>query len=206
MPSPLDLLMATGPAGTLAGIRRITAPDNSPLLTLVKAHLRISSTAEDALLQVYIDAAVEYIEAQASISLFNQKWQIALNSFPGKDYIQLIRGPVASIASFTIYDTANVPDATFSLYYLDKNDRRLVLNFGDSWPSTTLRSLSAVEVEYNTGYGTTTASLPPSIVSALLALVAFWYCNREAVNIGNIVSTLPYSVNAAIDNFKRRLL
>ena len=36
-------------------------------------------------------------------------------------------------------------------------------------------------------------------------LIGHWYANREAVNVGNIVSELPFAVETLLDLFPRKL-
>jgi len=179
MGSPLEQLKQPSPkAGRFAGLEQSTAPDNSVLLTTVKSHLRITSSAEDTLLQLYIDGAVRTVEQLARRSLLDQSWTLTLDSFPATDYIDLYMGPLVSITSLTTYDDNNDPSTAFSDYALDTAGERLLLDDGATWP-TDLRSRASVKLEYATGYGATVADLPGTLLRAVLMMAGDFYANRD---------------------------
>lgn len=192
-------MMYTLRNGKVAGLDRTTAPDNSPLLVTVKAHLRVDYADDDTLIQGYIDAAVNYIEQISRLSLFTQAWTITMDAFPADDAIRLPNGPVTAITTFTTYDEANTPDATFAGYWLDASGGRLVLTDGYAWP-TDLRQKSVVAVEYVTGYGALEADIPANIKQAVLMLCGHWYENRETVVVGTISSEIGFSVQALVNS------
>lgn len=178
MPSPLDLLMRAQVLGRVSGLRRTTAPDNSPLLTTVKSHLKISGTAEDTILQIYINAAVTYVEKMSRRSLFDQTWALTLDTFPNDDKFELYNGPVKSVTTFTTYADDGTPTTTFTGYTLDISGERLFLNEGATWPSN-VRDVSAVSIAYVTGHGTTVTALPHTLLQAVLKLTGDFYANRD---------------------------
>jgi uncharacterized phiE125 gp8 family phage protein len=85
-----------------------------------------------------------------------------------------------------------------STYYLNNRDRvnQLELVDGYSWPTTFFRS-NAITVRYVAGV-TAMNDVPEPIRHAILMLAAFWHENRETVNIGNITSALPFTVDALL--------
>jgi uncharacterized phiE125 gp8 family phage protein len=166
-------------AGRLVGITLSTPPSNVPLLATAKDHVAVETSASDALLQRYVDAAVRYVELASRTSLFDQSRTLVLDSFPDEDFIKLYSSPLKSVTSFTVYDTLDVADATFNKYTVDVVGTRLLLNYGYYWP-TYLRSNSAVKIVYVSGYGTTVAALPPNLVQAVMLLVGSWFANRES--------------------------
>ena len=179
MGSPLEQLKHPSPkAGRFAGLEQTTAPDNSVLLATVKSHLRITSSAEDTLIQLYIDGAVRAVEQLARRSLLNQSWTLTLDSFPAMDYIELYMPPLVSITALTTYDDNNTPSTAFSSYTLDTAGERLLLDDGATWP-TDLRAHASVKVEYATGYGTAATDLPGTLLRAVLLLVGDFYANRD---------------------------
>ncbi len=55
------------------------------------------------------------------------------------------------------------------------------------------------------GTGTSFAGELPEIYrQAMEMVIGFWYENRSAVNIGNIVNRLPYSLEDLVPNYRRR--
>lgn len=166
-------------AGRLVGITLSTPPVNTPLLATAKEHVAVETSASDALLQRFVDAAVRYVELASRTSLFDQSRTLVLDSFPDQDFIQLYSSPVKTVTSFTTYNELDVADATFNKFTVDVVGSRLLLNYGYYWP-TYLRSNSAVKIIYVSGYGTTVAALPPNLVQAVMLLVATWFANRES--------------------------
>lgn len=164
----------------IVAIKQTTPPNNTPLLETAKTHLKLPGASEASLLELelYVNAAVAYVELVGRRSLFNQAWTVTLDTLPGGDFIHLFNGPVQSITSFTTYDEDNTADATFAGYFADTAADRLCLNDGESWP-TDLRSRVAAVIVYATGHGTSVASLPPALVQAVLLLVAHWHANRD---------------------------
>lgn len=178
MTSPLDLLMEPYRPERFAGLRRTAEPDNSGFLTTVKSHLKISGTAEDTLLQIYINGAVRYIEQVSRKSLLNQTWTLTLDTVPAYDKLTLYMGPVQAVTSFTTYDLDNNADATFSDYVVDTAGDRLLLNSGFAWP-VDLRRGAAIVIVYTTGYGSAITSIPATMLQAVLMLVGYFHVNRD---------------------------
>jgi len=64
--------------------RCVVPPATEPLsLDEVKEHLRVDSSAEDALLQMYIEAAREVCEHNTARALVTQTWETTFDRFPG---------------------------------------------------------------------------------------------------------------------------
>ena len=64
--------------------RCVVPPATEPLsLEEVKEHLRIDSSAEDALLQMYIEAARKVCEHNTARALITQTWETTFDRFPG---------------------------------------------------------------------------------------------------------------------------
>lgn len=79
----------------------------------------------------------------------------------------------------------------------DSEPGRVVLKHGQSWPSTTLRTMNPVQVTYVAGYGLA-ASVPPHLVQLIKLLVSHWYENREPVVVGSITASIPLAVDSLI--------
>lgn len=166
-------------AGKAVGITLTTPPSNTPLLATAKEHLAVETSASDALIQRFVDAAVRYVEIASRTSLFDQSRTLVLDSPPDDDFIQLYSQPLKTITSFTTYNTLDVADTTFTQFTADVVGTRLLLNYGYYWP-TYLRDNSAVKIVYVSGHGATVAALPPNLVQAVMLLVGHWFANRES--------------------------
>src|SRR4030042_642327 len=65
--------------------------------------------------------------------------------------------------------TVETPATTFADFSLYIPGTRLLLNYGFQWP-VDLRVNSAVKIVYQTGHGLTAATLPPTLVQAVMLL------------------------------------
>lgn len=170
-------------------------------LDIVKAHLRIETSDDDALIETYIRAAAREFERQTSRGLYPAHYAWRLDSWP-KDGEELPFGPVRSVDRLTWIDSAGneqeVDGAEWS-YALSDRGARLCYETGFSAPRPG-RPLNGIAVWFSAGhdpagYQATESEarlqLPQTAVSALLLLVGHWYQNREAVNVGNLVTQLP---------------
>lgn len=150
-----------------------------------KAHLRIDSTDEDALITDLIVAATQAAEHMTGRALMAQTWEVNFNAFP--DAVELTRVPVQSIASVTYADSTGVQTVLDSaLYALDNKDdfgfSYVVPAYGGSWPDTR-DEINAVSVRYVAGYADA-ASIPAGIKQWILLQIGAMYASREAESIG----------------------
>jgi uncharacterized phiE125 gp8 family phage protein len=188
-------------------IRVKTAPTVEPVtLYEAKTHCRLDyeESEENSLIETLITAARQQVEALTNRALITQTLQLVLDAWPD-GAIELPRPPVVTVTSVTYADYLGVP-ATLSAatdYYLDdESEPALVaLRHGKSWPRIALRSSGAIVVEYTAGYGATAASVPRSIVQAMLLLIGYWYENREAMADSKFAVGLretPFAVSALL--------
>lgn len=166
----------------------ITQKAATPLITTdeAKTFLRVDSTDEDQLIELFVDACTRDIENYLRRSLITQTLKLTLDSFdryvgdeidvfgPGmhqaprsaifkQDFIYLARPPVATITSITTYDKDNNSSVfAASNYTLDGPNARVFLNDDSVWP-TDLRDKNAIEVIYTAGYGAAASDVPSPI-------------------------------------------
>lgn len=153
---------------------------------------------ENDLLNALITAARQDCEKFQNRAYITQTWELWLDAFPARGCIGLPLPPLASVTSIKYYDTDDT-EATFSSddYFVDTKSEpgRVCLNYGESWPSTTLRPANGVCVTFTCGYGDAGSDVPSNVKQAMLLLIAHWYENREAVITGTISSVLPVGVD-----------
>ncbi|MCK9569543.1 head-tail connector protein [Candidatus Pacearchaeota archaeon] len=90
-------------------------------------------------------------------------------------------------------------------YFVDSKSEpgRIVLAYGKSWPSTTLRPVNGICVTYVAGYGYSD-EVPQAVKQAMKLLIGHWYENREttiAMNVGAgeaDVKKIPYAVESLL--------
>lgn len=175
-------------------LKLITAPVIEPItLAEAKAHLRVTHSAEDTLIESLIKEARNYCENETGRALIAQTWEKTYDNFP--DAIELSKLPVASITTLK-YTDENAAEQTLSStsYVLDNasDDRSawVVPADGYAWPDT-YTGINGVRVRFVAGYADAD-SVPESLKRWMLLQIGNWYNNREAVTVGQM-SKLPYT-------------
>jgi uncharacterized phiE125 gp8 family phage protein len=192
----------------------VTAPAQEPIsLVEAKAHLRVDTADDDALIDGLIRAAREHVETYTHRAPITQTWDLKRNEFPCGDVIWIPKAPLVSVTSITYVDTAGDSQTWSSaLYTVDAPSGPMARQglvtpvYGESFPSTR-RQVNAVTVRFVAGYGSTTAAsllaVPASIKAAMKILIAHWYGpGRTSVNVGNIVTVIPSTVDALLWPYK----
>lgn len=153
----------------------LSPPAMEPIsLSDAKAHLRVTHTAEDALITALITAARARIEAELGLAMIATGLrQIDTTSSDG---VVLQRGPVTALTA------AARDDGAGGWTTLDIST--LTTAF-DGRPSTValkspLLAPVRLRLDYSAGFGATAADVPPSLLQAILALVADAYAARDA--------------------------
>lgn len=166
-----------------------------PLATL-RLHCRIDGTADDALLQLWRSAALQYVEHYTGRSVGVQTRELALDAFPCRA-LTIPRGPVSSVVSVK-YTDGDGDEETVDpgVYRLDlySDPQRLLPVYGQAWP-TARSEPGSVRVRYVAGSNTVAGAA----LHALLLLVSHADKNRESVITGTIASELPLGVRALLD-------
>jgi len=177
-----------------------TPPASEPVtLTEAKLHCRVEVNTDDTLITALITAAREYCEGFQRRAYITQTWELWLDRWPRKGYIMIPRPPLISVDSIYYYDVDDV-DVEFTDYFWDtKNEPGwVILTYGSSWPTETLRPANGLCITFKAGYGNA-AAVPQKIKQAILLLVGHWYENREAVAItGAVPKDIPKSVDALL--------
>jgi uncharacterized phiE125 gp8 family phage protein len=154
-----------------------TPPAIEPItLAAAKAHLKIDTADDDALIAALIPAARARAEWHTGRALVTQGWILWLDTWP--EVISIPLPPLQAVASVTIYtrdDSTHVQDP--ATYIVDLAAGRLALK-PSSPPPSNLRRLNAVAVAFTAGHGDTAEDVPAPLRAAILELVAFLYENR----------------------------
>jgi uncharacterized phiE125 gp8 family phage protein len=140
-------------------------------------------STEDTIITAYIKAARKYCEGFQNRAYITQTWEYWLDAWPDEDYIEIPLPPLSSVTSILYYDTddtENTLDADEYTVDTDSEPGRVFLNYGESWPSETLRPHQGICITFVCGYGATAASVPELVTLAMLLLIGDYYENREA--------------------------
>ncbi|HEY8593306.1 MAG TPA: head-tail connector protein [Sphingomicrobium sp.] len=167
-------------------------------LAQAKAWLRVESEDEDALISGLVRAAVRHIERATGKKLVQRIVSQVAAGFPSRG-LRLWYGPAAEMLSVDYDDGAGAAQVLTDFRLVEGAGAQLLPAYNSAWPSAAAGA-GSVRLQYVAGYDPT--ELPPELTQAALMLVAHWYMNREAVNVGNITTELPLGVEALIEPFR----
>ena len=181
-------------------LQLVTPPALEPVtLADAKAHLKVDTSDDDALITRFIAAARARAEWHTGRALITQSWRLWLDQWPCDGVIEFPLPPLQSVASVIVYaldDTATVLDP--ATYQIDSasSPARLTLKATVS-PPTNLRAINSVAVEFTAGYGDTASDVPSGLCAEILELIAFLYENR-----GEAPAELPSDVLALLASYR----
>lgn len=204
-----------------------TAPSVEPVTASeAKAHIRVTISADDALITAQIIAARTALERYTGRAFINQTWTAYLDAWPSAAKsqwwdgtrdgsiaesfspaaIELPLGPIGSVTSVTTYsdaDAATVVSA--STYYVDTAGARIVPRSGASISAGT-RVANGLVIVWVAGYGAAAANVPEPLRQAIMQTVAAMYESRgEASDAGTATAallTIPPLARALADPYR----
>lgn len=159
----------------------ITAADDEPVsLELLKAHLRVDSEDEDALLTEYLRAAREMVETITWRVLISQTWDVYFDVFASRLYLP--KPPLSSVTSVKYVDSAGTTQTVSSSVWEAGEEDGIGLvrpAYDQTWPSDARGHRDDVVVRIVAGYGTGPSSVPRPLRQAILLLAGDFYEHRE---------------------------
>jgi len=193
----------------------ITPPSVLPISVAdAKSFLNVEGTADDVLIEAFINAAADAIRQYCKRSLSPETLELRMDGFPtasldrldrlgpgvhvvsypwmlgSPDVIDLPFGPVASITSITTYARDNT-SAVFDVANYGFDIGRVYLNEGAVWPSD-IRRADAVAIRYVSG----ASPIPYAILQAMRTHVAAMYECREGCE-------MPAACKAMLGPYRR---
>jgi uncharacterized phiE125 gp8 family phage protein len=179
----------------------ITPPSVEPLLlTDVKPYLRlddVTDTSDDSYITSLITVAREYCEEYQHRAYITQTWELAfqkfvieetdtLNNNLQKSIIEIPKGNLQAINSFTYMDTAAVvttmqPNTDY-VVSIRGILGRVAPPFGKIFPVCLLYPLDPIVINFTCGYGDDGTKVPQRIKQAMFLLISHWYDNRMVIN------------------------
>jgi len=156
---------------------------------------------EDTLLLGWITAARKWAEKYQNRAYITQTWELYLREFPNCDFIRMPWAPLQSIASLKYYETDETENTMSASYYhvdIKEEPGKIVLAYGQVWPTTTLRTVNGVIIQYIAGYGDAAADVPDETKLALKMIVGHFYENRE-MTLPQKLATIPLGVKSLLD-------
>lgn len=168
------------------------------LLATAKSFMRVTSTAEDTLIQSLIDAATEWCEDYTGRQFRENTWQLSLDEF--YDRIDIRRSPVKEITSITHIVSGAPVTVDASTYYL-KNLTQLsevLLVDGKAWPTNTDVREQAIVISFTSAVYARALS---RFTNAVLQLVSYLYENRGDCDCG-IDSAIASGATKILNQFR----
>jgi uncharacterized phiE125 gp8 family phage protein len=160
----------------------ITSPSLEPVtLDEAKAHLKVDTTADDALISSLITAARARAEWHTGRAFVTQSWILWLDAWPQMGAVEIPLPPLQSVGTITSYArdaAASVLDA--SNYQVDAKSEpgRVALKLAVAPPVANLRPLNAIAIAFTAGYGGAESDVPGPVKAAILEIVTELYTNR----------------------------
>lgn len=168
-----------------------TAPTQEPItMDDLLLFLRISdqSGIENDLFNQLITTSREYVEEISNRKLLTQTWNYYPDRWPANNYITIPFGNLQTVTHVKWYDTDG--DATTLTentdYYVETNGKwcgRIVLPYGETWPSEALKTTHPIEIRFVCGCLTRSA-VPNRLKIAMKMICADLYMNREGQSLG----------------------
>lgn len=184
----------------------VSSPALEPLsVEETKAHMRVDSSSDDAMIGSLIEVARSQLENELSRALIHQTWRLTLDQWPKEGVVSLPRAPVASISTVTYYALDGTPQTLAStVCQLDGQSLPPCVVFDRSLlPAAGCDQINGVEIDYVAGYGAVASDVPAPLRHALLLLSAHLYETREAALSQSLMIT-PKGYDDLIAPFRLR--
>lgn len=187
-------------------IAELLPPTAEPItLAEVKAHLRLDTSDEDALLATLIRTARDYLEAETGLCLIVRPLRLYLDDWPASRVIQIARGPVQAIETVTVYDALGDPvEVGLEGSVLDGMARPARLHLANR-PATE-RALNGIEIDFIAGFGESGADVPDTLKRALLLHVAAMFELRGVVTLDEQPGAVPQGYDRLVAPHRLRRL
>ncbi len=177
----------------------LTPPGAEPVtLDQAKAFLRITDTAEDALLAALVLAARQRVEAELGLCLVSTALRETFDGWDGRltrtGAVRLSRGPLLSVQA------VRTADATGGFHALDSDaytaraasrPGRIAPAPGHGWPAPQIPD-AGIQIDYTAGFGAEEDDVPAPLAVAILVLTAHAFEHREAADAPPIALVEPW--------------
>ena len=189
-------------------LKLITPPSIEPVTAAeVKLHSHISGSVEDSLIEMWISSARQAAENYQNRAYISQTWELSFDRYPNTP-ILLPRSPIQLVHSIKTYDYLNAETILYEELYnpittteedgtepstnsnflidVDNEPGRICLAYGVWWPSTNLREMNSVKIQYHAGYGNKAEDVPGLVKDAIIL-----FCTHKNENRSSEDDTIP---------------
>lgn len=177
---------------------QLVPPTEEPIsLGDLKAHLRITETAEDSALQGFIRAARRAVEARGGLSIISQRWRLSFDAPPSR-ILTLPRAPIASIDAVEAVSDAGAAVIGTELYSVETGAVGRIKSEGP-WPRG--RTIAGYRIDFTAGWSVASAA-PEELKLAVRMLAGHFFENREGAQAERVFA-VPQAVDALIAPFRQ---
>jgi uncharacterized phiE125 gp8 family phage protein len=177
-------------------LQLLTPPAAEPVtLADAKAHLKLDTSDEDALVSTLVTAARARAEWHTGRAFVTQRWCLRLDAWPHGDAVEIPLPPLVGVEQVATTDASGIRtvlDAT--AYRVDSASEPGRVIFAHRPPS--LRARDCVEISFTAGYGDA-STVPAPVKEAILEIVADLHTHRgddDPVGLSGQVLLAPYRV------------
>jgi len=189
----------------------ITSATSEPVtLAEVKAHLNITTTLDDTLLNSYITVARLQVENYTKRQLLPATWKRIFRGFPSSTgHIELPRAPLSTVSSNVVitYINSTVAGASSTTlsataYHVDYESTpgKVYPTYNNEWPTDDLEVSHSVTIQYVSGYSSAD-KVPDPIKHWIKMRVGEMYEEREPVTVDRIVNVDRRAFNGLLDAY-----
>jgi uncharacterized phiE125 gp8 family phage protein len=188
-------------------LTEVAAPPSSSIPVRAFAeHLRLGTGfaddgSEDAVLELYLRAAVAAVEARIGRALLARTFTWTVTRWREEASQGLPIGPVRSVDAITLVgaDGGETPvEASRWSVLRDSERSRIVGRYGRSLP--TIPRLGHAEIRFTAGFGSTWEDVPPDLRQAVFLLAAHYYEHRTEA--GEQGKALPFGVLVLLEAYR----
>jgi len=177
---------------------QLTTPPSLEPVTLedAKAHLKLDTADDDALIERLIAAARARAEWHTGRAFVTQSWMLWSDCWAERVEIPL--PPLQAVTSVTVFAPDGAATAVDpSAYTVDGASQPARIAFHCIAPIA-LRAINAVAIAFDAGYGATADDVPAPVREAILEIVAELYVHRgdgpEEISLSAQALLAPYRI------------
>lgn len=157
--------------------------------------------AQDAVLELYLRAAMAAVEARLGRALLAREfaWSVACWREAASQAMPI--GPVGAVASVTLIaadGSEEAADPESWSVVRDSQRPRLVGRFGRSLPR--IPRSGRAEIRFTAGFGETWDAVPADLRQAVFLLAAHFYENRSET--GSVAGSMPFGVLMLLEAYR----
>lgn len=173
-------------------LKQTEAAETRPVtLEQLKGHCRVGHDDDDDQLEIYLDAATEFVAERTGLTLAPSSWEIERCGW-WSDCLTVLLSPVRDIVITYLDANGDSQTVDAGLYRWENTDKgsaevRFFSTFTS--PAVLADTYNAVQIAIEAGFDDPAATgsgddpelaLPKRVTQAVLMIAGYWYDNREA--------------------------